>query len=261
LTVTATQVTKTYDAGLGAAGHGTVGVLAGAATGDMVNSAGAQAFLDKDTGVGKTVRASGVTIKDASNADMTGNYSISYVDNTTSVIKMAPLTVTANNDARFVTQSDAALFNGVSFSGLVGGETSTVLGGTLGISRTNAVNDVAAGTYTGVLVPSGLTSNNYDITFANGNYRIVPANQILIRTENQSVVYGTAPTYDTTAQYVLDDGINPSSLVTLSRTGGANNYTFSDGAGGSVSTLLKSYLDNADAATSGSIAGSASARL
>jgi filamentous hemagglutinin family protein len=252
LAVTATQVTKTYDAGLGAAGHGSVGVLAGAAMGDVVNSAGVQAFLDKDAGIGKTVRASGVTIKDAANGDMTGNYAITYVDNTTSVINKAPLTVTANADVRFVTQSDAALFNGVSYSGLVGGEDSTLLGGTLGISRTNAVNEVAAGTYTGVLVPIGLTSNNYDITFANGNYQIIPANQLLIRTTNESVVYGTAPTYSTTAQYLLDDGVNPSSLVTLSRTGSANNYTFSDGAGGSVSTLLKPYLNNAAAAISGS---------
>jgi hypothetical protein len=252
LTVTATQVTKTYDAGLGAAGNATVGVLAGAAAGDAVNNAGAQAFLNKDAGIGKSVRASGVTIKDGSNADMTGNYAISYVDNTTSVINMASLTVTANNDARFVTQSDAALFNGVSYSGLVGGETSTVLGGALSIRRDNDGVDVAANTYPGVLVPSGLISSNYNITFANGNYRIVPANQLLIKTTNESVVYGVAPTYRTTAQYVLDDGVNPSSLVTLSRTGSANNYTFSDGAGGSVSTLLKPYLNNVVAGTSGS---------
>ena len=252
LTVTATQVTKTYDGGLGAAGAGTVGVLAGAAAGDLVSSVGAQAFLDKNAGTGKTVRASGVTIRDANNADMTGNYSISYVDNTTSVINKAPLTVTANSDARFVTQNDASLFNGVSYSGLVGGETSAVLGGTLGITRTNAVNDVGANTYPGVLVPSGLTSSNYDISFSNGNYQIVPANQLLIKTTNQSVVYGTAPTFSTTAQYLLDDGHNPSQLVTLSRTGTANNYTFSDGAGGSVTTVLKPYTGTAVTSTSGS---------
>jgi hypothetical protein len=252
LTVTATAVTKTYDGGYGAAGTGTVGVLAGAAAGDVVNSPGAQAFLDKDAGTGKTVRASGVTIKDASNADMTGNYSINYVDNTTSVINKAPLTVTANFDARFVTQSDTGNYNGASYSGFVGGEGSSALTGTVSISRTNAVSDVEAGTYTGVLVPSGVTSNNYDITFANGNYQIVPANQLLIKTTNHLVVYGTAPTFNTTAQYVLDDGVNPSQLVTLSRTGSANNYTFSDGAGGSVSTVLKPYLGNAVASTSGS---------
>jgi filamentous hemagglutinin family protein len=252
LTVTATQVTKTYDASPGAAGTATVGVLAGAAAGDAVNNAGAQAFLNKDAGTNKTVRASGVTIKDASNADMTGNYSISYVDNITSVINMAPLTVTANNDARFVTQSDAALFNGVSYSGLVGGETSTVLGGALNIRRDNDGIDVAANTYPGVLVPSGLTSTNYNITFVNGNYRIVPANQLLIKTTNQTVVYGTVPTYSTTAQYVLDDGVNPSQLVNLSRTGSANNYAFSDGSGGSVTTVLKPYLNNTVAGTSGS---------
>ena len=37
----------------------------------------------------KTVRASGVTIKDASDADMSGNYTIGYTDNLTSTINKA----------------------------------------------------------------------------------------------------------------------------------------------------------------------------
>ncbi|MBU4117558.1 MAG: filamentous hemagglutinin N-terminal domain-containing protein, partial [Proteobacteria bacterium] len=73
LSVTATSVTKTYDGTLAATGTGTVGAIAGA--GDVVNNGGSQAFLDKNFGIGnKIVRASGVTIKDALDADMSGNY-------------------------------------------------------------------------------------------------------------------------------------------------------------------------------------------
>ncbi|PUE10299.1 YDG domain-containing protein [Limnohabitans sp. T6-20] len=244
LTVTASQVSKTYDGGLGATGTGTVGTLAGAAAGDVVNNAGAQAYLDANAGTGKTVRASGLTIKDASNADMTGNYTISYVDNTTSTISKAALTVTANADARFVTQTDAAGFNGVSYAGFVGGENSSVLGGSLAISRTNAPGTQGAGVYSGVLEASGLTSGNYDIRYTNGNYTIVPANQLLIKTVNNSVTYGGAPVFNTTAQYLLDDGVHPSQVVTLSRSGSNGSYSFSDGVGGSVSMVLKPYVTN-----------------
>ena len=250
LTVTATAVTKTYDGSLGASGTGTVGTLAGAAAGEVIHSAGSQAFLNKDAGTGKTVRTSGVTIKDAGGHDVTGNYAIIYTDNTSSTIGQAALTVTANSDARFVTQSDAVGYNGVSYSGFVGGETASVLGGSLTISRTNAVTDVGAGTYNGVLVPGGLTSSNYNISFVNGSYTIVPANQLLIRTTNASATYGSAPTYSTTAQYL--DG-NSNLINTLSRTGSNGNYTFSDGAGGSVSVSLKPYsgANQASISTSG----------
>jgi autotransporter-associated beta strand protein len=85
LTVTASSVTKTYDGTTSATGTGIVGTLAGQAAGESVNNPGIQAFLDKNAGTGnKHVRASGVTIKDSANVDVTDNYSITYTDNTTS---------------------------------------------------------------------------------------------------------------------------------------------------------------------------------
>lgn len=93
LTVTANAVTKTYDGTTAATGTGTVGVLAGAGAGEVVNAAGTQAFLDKNAGTNKTVRAAGVTIKDSGNADVSGNYNITYVDNTNSTINQAVLSV------------------------------------------------------------------------------------------------------------------------------------------------------------------------
>ncbi|PUE10844.1 hypothetical protein B9Z51_00360 [Limnohabitans sp. T6-5] len=244
LTVTATSVSKTYDGTLNASGTGTVGALAGA--GDSVDSAGSQAFLDKNAGTGKTVRASGVTIKDAANADMSANYSITYVDDVSSVINKASLTVTANADARFVGRSDVAGYAGVSYTGLVAGETPGVLGGNLTINRTNA-SEGKAGNYSGVLAPSGLTSGNYDISYVNGDYTIVPADRLLVRTSNVTTTYGSAVTYETTAQY-LDS--NDDAIITLTRTGTGNNYTFNDGVGTTVNTVLKPYSGTSLAALS-----------
>ncbi|MGV0985189.1 MAG: YDG domain-containing protein [Limnohabitans sp.] len=237
LTVTANPVTKTYDGTTNAMGTGTVAALAGAAGGDVVNNAGTQAFLDANAGANKTVRATGVTIKDAANADMTGNYNISYVDNTTSLINKANLTVTAIDDARFVGRSDSANYAGVSYTGFVNGETSSVLGGNLAITRSNA-STLSAGVYPDVLSPSGLTSGNYNIAYATGTYTIVPANQLLIRNNNINTTYGSSWTYDPTAQYL--DG-NNDTIVTLNRTNTGSSFTFSDGAGTSVTATLKPY--------------------
>jgi hypothetical protein len=94
-------VSRTYNGTTTASGNGSVGLLLGAGAGETVNTAGTQAFLDKNVGTGnKVVRASGVTIKDSGNADVTGNYNISYVDNTASTISPAALTVTAQSVSR-----------------------------------------------------------------------------------------------------------------------------------------------------------------
>jgi len=87
LTVTATQATKTYDGTTNAPGTGSVGAIAGAGAGESLNTAGSQAYVDKNAGNNKTVRASGVTIKDSDNADVSDNYNIHYVDNITSSIE------------------------------------------------------------------------------------------------------------------------------------------------------------------------------
>ena len=93
LSVTANFVSKIYDSTLTATGTGTVGAIAGAGAGETILSAGSQAFLDKNAGTAnKTVRASGVTIQNASHVDVSSNYNITYTDNLISTITPKPLT-------------------------------------------------------------------------------------------------------------------------------------------------------------------------
>ena len=130
----------------------------------MLN-AGIQAFLDKNVGIGKTVRASGITIKDATNNDVTGNYSISYTDNLTSTINKAALSITANADSKLYDELAYSGGNGVSYAGFVNGEGLSVLAGALAYGG-NSQGAIQAGTYS--IIPEGLSSANYAISYLNG---------------------------------------------------------------------------------------------
>ncbi|MBI1195578.1 MAG: hypothetical protein GC138_07020 [Gammaproteobacteria bacterium] len=193
------------------------------------------AFVDVNAGNGITVTASGYVLSDGTNA-LAGDYHLTGTSATTTAnIAQVALTVSANNDAKFVTQSDAPGYNGVSYSGFVHGETSTVLGGTLNITRSNAGTD-AAGNYAGVLTPAGLTAANYAVNYVSGDYLIVPADQLLVSVANGSVTYGTAPSYTISSAQYLDNS-NVITTLTLSATNG-NTFTFDDGVGGTATFTL-----------------------
>lgn len=233
LTVTAPTITKVYDGTTNATGNAIVGALAGAAAGEQVGLAATLAYTDQNVGIGnKTTRAAGLTVVDSSGTDVTANYVLNYVDNTASSITPAPLTVTPNADARFVGKPDLPGYAGAHFDGLVGGETPSVLSGTLAIDRPNALTENAVGTYAGALVPSGLTSGNYSISFVPGTFTIVPAEQLLVRLVNTSTVYGTAPTLNVfSVQYLAAD---QTTIIDLAGSGVNNTYNHTDGVGGGI---------------------------
>lgn len=259
LTVTATALTKTYDGTTNAAGTGTVGSLAGSGSGDQINSSGTQTFLDKNYGVGnKTVRAAGVTIKDANNVDVTDNYSISYVDNTNSTINQASLTIKVNDTSMFVTQDARNATNQLySYSGFINGETAAtaLVGGALiaaDRSYTDPSNTLvqyrpAAGSYSGVYgltaTPTAVNSN-YAITVQNGNLRVIPADKLLITVGSQAANYGTrtasnagfAANNSVSAQYCLvASNCSGANLVNLTMTQlNGNEWKATDSSGSSV---------------------------
>ncbi|NBU18821.1 MAG: filamentous hemagglutinin N-terminal domain-containing protein, partial [Betaproteobacteria bacterium] len=85
------------------------------------------------------------------------------------VVGQAPLTITANNASKTYDGLAYTGGNGVSYSAFANNETTAVLGGTLSYGGTSqgATN---AGSY--AITPSGLTSANYAITYANGTLTI-----------------------------------------------------------------------------------------
>ena len=100
------------------------------------------------------------------------NYAITYVAGNLTVTP-APLTITASGVSLVYGASDPAL--GVTYSGFVNDETSSVLGGTLSVVDADAAPTTGVGSYAGVITASGLTSTNYTITYVAGNLTVTPA--------------------------------------------------------------------------------------
>ena len=186
LTVTAATATKTYDSALNASGSGIIGTLAGA--GESVLSSGTQAFLDKNAGTGKTVRASGVTIKDAANVDVSFNYDIAYTDNTTSSITKADLTVSGLSATGKVydTLTTAALTGTAGVTALAM-DVVTLSGSAAGtFADKNAATDKAV-TVTGVTLAASAIGND------NANYNLVQQTGLTATVEKAPLIYTAAP--------------------------------------------------------------------
>ena len=166
LTVTATQVSKTYDGTTTASGSGSVGTIAGANAGESVKTAGSQFYLDKNAGKNKTVRASGVAIKDSDNADVSSNYNIRYEDNTSSAIDKADLTVTATKVRKTYDGTTAA--NG---TGNVGTLAGAGAGESVKTAGSQVFLDKSAGSNKTVRA-SGVTIKDSDNLDVSANYNI-----------------------------------------------------------------------------------------
>ena len=139
-----------------------------------------------------TVTNSGYSAKrtvDDANYDWTGvagyDAEAHTVTRTVSVtVNKASLTVTAN--AKSITYGDAPANDGVSYDGFVTGEDASVLSGELTYAYSYAqYGDV--GSYT--ITPSGLTSGNYDLSFANGTLTVNPK-ALTIAADTKSKTYG-----------------------------------------------------------------------
>src|SRR5690606_19036893 len=126
ITLSSSDVVKTYDGTLSANGVATI--TAGQLFGTDTLSGGTFAFTDPNAGSTKTATASGVTINDGNGGN---NYAVTYVHNTTSTITPASLTVTANDLTRTYDGTSFSGGNGVNYSGFVNGEDESVLGGAL----------------------------------------------------------------------------------------------------------------------------------
>jgi filamentous hemagglutinin family protein len=124
LTVSTTDVSKTYDGGLTATG--TVTLTSGSLFGSDTLSGGNFAYTDKNVGAGnKTVTTNGVTVTDGNSG---GNYNVTYANNTTSTISQAILTATASASNKIYDGNTTAAATLSIASGLVGTETVTATG-------------------------------------------------------------------------------------------------------------------------------------
>ena len=186
LTVTASQVTKTYDGtvNVDSANQANMGALAGQAAGETIASGVVQQFTDKNAGSNKIVRASGLTIKDTSNDDVTSNYNINYVDNNLSVIDQANLTVTASQVIK--TYDGTLLVNSID-QALVGDLAGQAAGESVSNAATQQFTDKNAGSNKTVRA-SGLTIKDADNQDVTANYKIDYVDNTNSRIDKRSLV-------------------------------------------------------------------------
>jgi filamentous hemagglutinin family protein len=181
LTVTANNGTKTYDGLAYSGGNGVTGSISGA----VATLSGGPTYGGSAQGA---VNAGSYALTVDGYWSGQQGYDVSYAGGTLTV-NQAPLTVTANGLAKTYDGLVYSGGNGVIYSGFVNGENSGVLGGALayGGSSQGAVN---AGSY--AITPSGLTSSNYAISFANGTLTINPATLTVTALATNKVYDGLA---------------------------------------------------------------------
>ncbi len=115
-------------------------------------------------------------VTDDAGSDVTVGYSLKTTTAGKLTIKPAPLTVTAKD--KTIKYGEEAANDGVTYEGFVNSETASVLGGTLSYAY-KAKEDGSGDAYTKTspvgtyyIIPSGLTSANYDITFKAGKLTV-----------------------------------------------------------------------------------------
>ena len=178
ISVTVSGITasnKKYDGTNNATLDCSAATLTGKLDGDDLTVTATGTFENADVGAGKTVTISGWTLGGAD----AGNYEPAATGNqasTTADITQAPLTITAKDKS--IAYGDAPANDGVEYAGFVNGETETVLSGSLEYVYNSAL-DGSGTAYTATspqgayyIIPSGLTSSNYNITFVAGTLTV-----------------------------------------------------------------------------------------
>lgn len=150
----------------------------------------------------------------------TDNYQSGTSEAVSFQITKKALTVTANN--KTITYGNAPANDGVEYSGFVLGENPSVLGGTLAYDYSySQFDDVGTGEFK--ITPSGLTSGNYDITFAAGTLT-VNQKKIGIDWSNTSLAYNKAEQAPTATATGLVNNDECTITVTGQKTD-VGNYT------------------------------------
>ena len=139
-----------------------------------------------------------------------GNYNVTF-NNGEYEVTPAKLTITAIST--IIYYGDEAPNAGVEYSGFVNNEDSTVLGGKLEYDYHGY--KVGSGVDTYVISVSGLTSDNYEITFENGTLTVNPR-AITIQIDNIGHVYGDTPaTFEISDVLVAGNWVGSDNKTTL----------------------------------------------
>ena len=215
LTVTAKSQTITYGGSI-TTGTGQV-TTATLASGDSLSAITLTPSTSNVTTSG-TITPSAATIKNGS-TDVTGNYNITYNTGTLTINK-ANLTVTAK--PKTIIYGDAPANDGVTYSGFNGSDSASSLGGSLSYTYSYSRYGNVGNTYT--ITPGGLTSSNYNITFAAGTLT-VNQKEVGLTWSDTPLTYNGSPQKPTATATGLVNGDEIGVSVTGEQTNAGENYT------------------------------------
>ena len=192
------------------ASHGLTATATGMVNGDEI---GVTVTGEQTNGGNHTATASALT------GEKFGNYKLPTENTHAFTITPAELTVTAKDHT--ITYGDAPAGNGVTYSGFIGTEDESVLGGELAYDFSYTQYGDVGDTYT--ITPKGLTSPNYDISFVAGTLTVNPKD-LAITANAMSKTYGDN---DPVLTYTLQ-GLVGSDVITgsLSREAGEDVGTY-----------------------------------
>ena len=190
--------------------HGLTATATGMVNGDEIDVTVTGAQI---SGGNHTATASALTGTKA------GNYKLPTENTHAFTITPVELSVTANNHT--ITYGDAPAGNGVTYSGFIGTEDESVLGGTLDYDFSYTQYGDVGNTYT--ITPKGVASNNYNITFTAGSLTVISKTVGIDWTDTEFTYNGSEHVPIATATGIVnsdDIGIT----VTGAKTN-AGNYT------------------------------------
>ena len=232
LTMTGTTTSdKTYDGTTTATTN--LGTLSGFVTGETVTANASGTFNDKNVGTRTATFA--YTLADGTNG-LAANYSLA---NTTAsgTITKADAIVTANIASK-VYNGVSQNVNGFTASGLVNGETVSVLTGVSG----DSVNGINVGTYTTALAG---TDGNYNLSFVNGNLTITKANATVTANTASKVYNGVSQNVNgfTASGLVGSDTVSVLTGVSGDSVNGINVGTYTTALAGTDGNYNLSFVN------------------
>ncbi|WP_041277770.1 YDG domain-containing protein [Desulfotalea psychrophila] len=237
LTISSSDVTKTYDGNVTAAGSAKV--TAGTLYNNVSNkgvldsiSGGSFEFTDANAGIGnKAVNVDVVTVNDGNSGN---NYAVTYANNTSSTINPYEVHLTGSRDYDGTAVVASDIFNTGS---LVGSETLTLSGsGTMASKNVVTNGTVSLGTL--ALVDDTGLASNYILTGGTQTATITPASLTLSGITAKNKVYNADKTATVNTGSANYTGLFAGDLVSVNASG-----LFSDKnvANGKTVTLASSY--------------------
>ena len=139
---------------------------------------------------------SGVTVSDGNSGS---NYNVTYVNNTTSTISPAAITVRTSDvsrtyDGALDASGTPVVTSGTLYTNVSNSSTlDSLSGGSYAFTNANAGSGNKTVTVSGVTVSDGNSGGNYNVTYANNTTSTITPAALMITANGQTITYGTAP--------------------------------------------------------------------